>query len=216
MRITTTLLSLSVMAGASVAQDLPDACSQLADVTVGQFAEYRLNSPQMGGPVDIRIAIVGTEDVDGASFQWHEMKMSMPQGEMVLQMLVPGFPYDPNEVAKLVMKGPGQPAMEMSPSMMAMLGEQGGNNFARDIAKNCEEAEKVGDESVTVTAGSFDTEHYRITTPENGEAWISHDVPFGLVKMNGSEGVSVELIGYGRDAMSSITETPQKMPGLPE
>ncbi len=216
MRITTTLLSLSVMAGASVAQDLPDVCGQLSDVTVGQFAEYRLNTPQMGGPVEMRIAIVGTEDVNGARFQWHEMRMTMPQGEMVLQMLVPGFPYDPSDVAKLVMKGPGQPAMEISPSMMAMLGEQGGNNFVSDIAKACEEAEKVGDESVTVTAGSFDTEHYRVTTPDTADAWISHDIPFGIVKLNGPEGVSLELLVYGSDAMSSITERPQKMPGLPE
>jgi len=97
-----------------------------------------------------------------------------------------------------------------------MMQQLGANNFAADIVKSCETAEKIGDESITVPAGSFDTEHYRITTPETAEAWISAAVPFGIVKMNSPEGVSMELLGHGKDALSSITETPRKMPGLRE
>lgn len=216
MRITTTLLSLSVVASTSVAQNLPGVCGKLSDVTVGQFAEYRISIPQMGGPVDMRLAIVGTEDVGGASFQWHEIMMDTPQGLMIIQMLVPGFPYESSDVVKMIMKGAGQPAMEMPPTMMAMIQQQGANNFAADIVKSCETAEKIGDESITVPAGSFNTEHYRITTPERAEAWISAAVPFGIVKMNGPEGLSMELLSHGKDALSSITETPQKMPGLRE
>jgi hypothetical protein len=216
MRITTILLSLSVVASTSVAQKLPGVCGKLSDVTVGQFAEYRVTIPQMGGPMDMRLAIVGTENVEGTSFQWHEMKMDTPQGLMIMQMLVPGFPYESSDIVKMIMKGAGQPAMEMPASMIAMMQQQGGTNFAADIVESCETAEKVGDESITVPAGSFHTEHYRITTPEKAEAWISAVVPFGLVKMNGPEGVSMELLSHGKDAMSSITETPQKMPGLRE
>jgi hypothetical protein len=213
MRITTTLLAVSAMATPTFAQDLPQICRDVANVTVGQFAEYRVNVPQMGGPVDMRLAIVGTEDVDGVTHQWHEMKMLMPQGEMIMQMLVPSFPYGPEDINKLVMKGPGQPAMELSPSMMAMMQQQGGANFASDILQSCKSAEKMGDEAVTVPAGSFNTEHYRVSDPEPAEAWISTDVPFGIVKMIGPEGVSMELTGHGMDATSSITETPQRMPG---
>jgi len=216
MRIMTILLSLSVLADTSVAQNLPGVCGELSDVTVGQFAEYRITVPQMGGPLDMRLAIVGAEDVGGTSFQWHEIKMDTPQGLMIMQMLVPGFPYEPSDVVKMIMKGAGQPAMEMPASMMAMMQRQGANNFAADIVKSCETAEKVGDESITVPAGSFNTEHYRTTTPEAAEAWISAAVPFGIVKMNGPEGVSMELLSHGRDATSSITGTPQKLPGLRE
>ena len=209
MRTLTTAFSLFCFAGTAAAQGLPGVCGKLSDVSVGQFAEYRVNAPQIG-LVDMRIAIVGTEDVGGAAFQWHEMKINMPQGEMVMQMLVPRFPYEPGDVTKLVMKGPGQPAMELPSSMMAMMKQQGGNNFASDIAKSCEMAERVGTESVTVPAGSFDAEHYRVTTPDSAEAWISTDVPFGIIKMTGPDGISMELIGHGQDATSSITEAPQK------
>ena len=61
--------------------------------------------------------------------------------------------------------------------------------------------------------GTFETEHYRVTEPEPAEAWLSRDVPFGIVKMTGPDGVSMALTGHGTDAQSSITETPQKMPG---
>lgn len=215
MRTIPTLLSLSVLASASAAQDLPGVCGTLSEVSVGQFAEYRVNVPQMG-LVDMRIAIVGTEDVGGEAFQWHEMKVNMPQGEMVMQMLVPKFPYEPGDVTRMIMKGPGQPAMEMPTSMMAMMQQQGGNNFASDIAKSCAMAERVGNESISVAAGSFNADHYRVTTPDEAEAWISADVPFGIVKMTGPDGISMELVSHGKDATSSITETPVKMPGSPE
>ena len=46
------------------------------------------------------------------------------------------------------------------------------------------------------------------------DIWISADVPFGVIKMAEPDGKGLELIAYGADAESSITETPQTMPGM--
>ena len=44
---------------------------------------------------------------------------------------------------------------------------------------------------------------------------VSPDVPFGVIKLADADGKGLELLAYGTDAESSITETPQKMPGSP-
>ena len=213
MRIASAIITLSVAALPVLAQDLPGVCGELANPAVGSWASYTLTVPQMGGSFAMRLAVVNSEESAGSTMFWHEMKLDTPQGEMIIQVLVPSFPYGSSDVSRMVMKAPGQPAMELPSSMMAMIEQQGGRNFASEILKGCASAEKIGDESVTVAAGSFETEHYRVTQPEAAEAWLARDVPFAIVKMNGPEGVSMELTGHGTDAQSSISEMPQNPPG---
>jgi hypothetical protein len=61
------------------------------------------------------------------------------------------------------------------------------------------------------------TVHFRSTDQAHpGEGWVSADVPFGLVKMTfdvNGKGEMV-LLSHGKDAKSSITETPRDMPGM--
>jgi hypothetical protein len=72
---------------------------------------------------------------------------------------------------------------------------------------------RIGEESVTVPAGTFHTIHYRNTDSGN-EVWVSTSIPFGMVKNHMARGGDIVLTGMGTDAKSQITETPQEMPGM--
>lgn len=205
-----------VFAAPASAQSLAEACETVGDVTIGQWAEYEATIPQMGNdPMTMRIAIVGTEEADGVEHFWHELQMAAPQGQMIMQMLVPRYPFDAGEIKGLVMKAGDQPAMRMPDQMIGMMlqrmGDAGG--FASEAAKNCEGAELVGTERVEVPAGAFEAMHLRSTKGDDTQVWVSLDVPFGIIKMEGADGQRMVLVGHGMDAESAITETPQTMPG---
>ncbi len=208
MRTITTLFTLAVLAIPLSAQ-APNACSMLPDLNVGHWSSYTVDVPEMGGTMNLRLAVVGTDQVDGATHHWVEMKMNAPMGEMIMQVLVPGYPYDEDDISQMIMKAPGQAATRMTPEMLSMMRRQGAAaNPAGDIVKTCQEAQKIGDETVVVGAGSFDTEHYRVTEPESVDAWISSAIPFGIVKIMGDDVPTMELQGHGTDATSSITDIP--------
>jgi hypothetical protein len=95
----------------------------------------------------------------------------------------------------------------------------------------CADLTKVGEETVTVPAGTFKTTHYHFKSDRNvngmqisseGDVWVNPDVPFGMVKesgktsgMRGEQEMTMVLTATGKDAKSSITETPQEMgPGM--
>ncbi len=113
----------------------------------------------------------------------------------------------------------------MAESMMQAMGTE--ISYAYDF---------VGDEDVTVKAGSFPARKIRgtgaveikvifkkISVTSSNTAWISDRVPFGMVK---SEGESItngktsthssELLEYGESgAVSKITKTPEELPAMP-
>jgi len=78
----------------------------------------------------------------------------------------------------------------------------------------CEEVTLVGQEKVTVPAGTFNAKHYHSTKYEN-DSWVDPGLSFGMVKAIGKHH-DIERIRDGNGAKSSITETPQEMPGMGE
>jgi hypothetical protein len=75
-----------------------------------------------------------------------------------------------------------------------------------DIA---DKAEALGTESVTVPAGTFTCQHYRMKDG-SGEAWVSDKVgPWGLVK-GVNKGETMVLTKAITDAKDHITGTPKK------
>ena len=159
----------------------------------------------------MRMAIVGQETANGTPHYWYELKMSSQRGNMIMQALVPGWPYDQGQIAGMIMKAGDRPAMRLPSQMIGMMSRRpGGSSPARDLLKECTSAEVVGTESVTVPAGTFDALHLHATAGQQADVWVSPDVPFGLVRMKGADG-EMELTGKGTDATSSITETPQGM-----
>jgi hypothetical protein len=224
MRTLLALAALGTCASPLAGQSLGEVCRGLADrMTVGSWSEYRMSGPQ--GPMQMRFAVIGKEAVAGQDYIWFELKMGSTQGTMIVQALVPGFPYDQDKIESMVMKMGDQPAMKMPKSMLGMAGQamRGQNPAAGagDALKKCESAELIGRETIQVPAGQFQTLHFRSTEAgQKGEGWVSQDVPMGIVKMiweasGGSPGGDMVLLGHGKDAKSSITETPQEMPGMP-
>lgn len=209
---TTAALSLLLLAGPAAAQSVEELCATATNVSVGQWARYRLTMPQMDNePMEMRMAIVGEEAVNGAPHYWFELNMAASQGTMIMQVLVPGWPYDADQVAGMIMKAGDQPAMRMPAQMMGMMAQRApGGNVARDMLKECRNADIVGTERVTVPAGTFEAVHLRSTADGGADIWAAAAMPFGLIRMQGRAGEMV-LLGHGTDATSSITETPRGM-----
>lgn len=94
----------------------------------------------------------------------------------------------------------------------------------------------IGDEDVTVPAGSFPARKIqgtgtaemkvifkKVSVTSNNTAWLSDQVPFGMVKSEGesitngkTSSHSSELLEYGDSgAVTQITKTPEDLPAMP-
>jgi hypothetical protein len=155
----------------------------------------------------LEFAVLGKEDMGGKTGYWVEMIMTNPgeRGDFIVKVLET---VDANTITytRWIMQMPGQQPMEMDANMMNMAGQRGHQTQTTDFR---DKAELVGTESVTVPAGTFTCEHYRMKDG-SGEAWISDKVsPWSLVKMQNSERTTV-LAKVTTDVKDRITGTPTK------
>ena len=177
---------------------------------VGKWAEW-----DMAGTGRMRVAVVGTERRDGAHHVWIEMNMRGGQGAMVMKFLVPKYPYATEDVKEVIVKPEGRPAMKLPAGMLRQMGQQQQEDPAREFARRCAEARRVGAERITVPAGTFATQHWQ--DAETGHnVWVSASVPFGMVQAEGKDGKHrMVLVDHGNGATTAITEEPMAMPGMP-
>ncbi len=210
-----TLLSAAALVVVAVnplaAQDRAAACAAVSDSEIGYWAEFDLSGAPGAEVSSLRFALV--ERPAEADKTWYEFSAVTNQGQVVVQLDVPGWPFDSNDVTGVIIKMAGQPAMRMPNEMISMMQQQMGENPMADFAEKCASSEVMGNESVDVAAGTFSTVHLK-SDDDGSEAWISPDVPFGIVKGTVPDGGVLELKGFGRDAESSIPEEPQMMPGM--
>jgi hypothetical protein len=169
---------------------------------VGSGAAYETENG--GRKSEIEITVVGREDVGGKQGVWMEIGMNAPEagGQMYMKtlMVIDGTNAS---VTRMIMQPPG-----MGPMEMPMGGMMGGAQqpSATDVR---ETAERVGAETVTTPAGTFNTEHYR-AKDGSWDAWISTEVaPWGLVK-SVSRGTTMTVTRLITNAQSRITGTPQR------
>ncbi len=173
---------------------------------VGSGASYEIT--QQDKKTNFDFAIVGKEDMGGKPGFWIETSAVDPRGggEMIIKMLET---VDGNTVshAKTVIQMAGQPPMEIDANTMnSMAGRRAPQNTDADFR---DKAELVGTESITVPAGTYSCQHYRMKDG-SGDAWISDKVvPWGLVKMT-DKGRTVVLAKAITDAKDRITGTPVK------
>jgi hypothetical protein len=203
------LLLLTCTAGGVSAQEGNDCLKNLKWPGVGNWATYQSVLNQKPGVA--RYAVVGTENRNGAEMKWIEYKLvgGKSNDTTVFQMLVPGGPNELGQVEEVVMKSGGRKAMKMTGMMMKMVrGQLEKNSFLNNM---CEGVALVGEESVTVPAGTFKTYHFH-NSKYNSDSWISPSVPFAMVKATGKDH-EIALTAVGTGATSSITETPQDMMG---
>jgi hypothetical protein len=176
---------------------------------VGSGATYQIktaNNPD----VQFSYAVVGKE---GDAY-WMEIRSATPRGSMVMKQLMsmPGAGQTP-QIQRMIMQAAGQPPMEMPVSMLqgaAGRSSMQGGSGPRALG------EKVGTETVTVPAGTFECEHYRsASNGKTADVWVSAKVsPYGLVKMISGE-TRMELQKVLAHETSQITGEPTKLPGFP-
>lgn len=200
------------LAGAAEAQDLSTLCNQVGDVQVGQWAEYEMKGGGKDGTHRMRLAIIGAKPGADETAYWVEMKMAGKEGEMITQVLVSGYPYQPDDIEEMVMKAGKEPAMKMPRQMLGMMRGRMPKSPTMGDADRCGQARVVGWESVVVPAGEFRALHFE-PVDSKANVWATQEVPFGMVKVV-DEKIELVLLAHGKDAKSSISETPVSMPGM--
>ncbi|HEY6293153.1 MAG TPA: hypothetical protein VI455_16500, partial [Terriglobia bacterium] len=171
-----------------------------------------------GAEVQWTYAVVGKESVDGADGYWLEMRTAAQKGgTMIMKQLMVVSPGGA-QIKRMIVQVPGRPPMELPVGMMAPgMGRAKGETPAPS-SKGID-GEKLGSESVTVPAGTFECDHYRSTVEgKSSDVWVSMKVaPYGLVKMT-SPDRSMVLEKVLEHETSQIQGEPQKMtmPGMPQ
>jgi len=200
-------LVASLVAAPAAAQNV---CAEYAQTPpLGSWSEWQSKDGK------VRLAVIGTEKKEGKDLYWMEMQGAQtgPPGKAqkgIIQVLVGSFPYDAASVQGMVMKVEGQPAMKASEQMLSMMRSHMADSPASSMLRDCTSITKVGEETISVPAGSFKTVHLKDSKSGN-DIWASKEVPFGLVKGSTAKSGEFVLVATGTGAKSSITETPMDM-----
>jgi hypothetical protein len=150
---------------------------------VGSGAAYQFTGKKE--TANFAYAVVGKEQVEGNEGYWLEIRMNNQKmkGEMVMKELMVMNGSQP-EIKRLITQPPGRPPMELPSAMLGMFTSHtpaatGGNE------KNGGLGENIGTESITVPAGTFECDHYRMQQEGSSvNLWVSTKVsPYGVVKM---------------------------------
>ncbi len=184
----------------------PPAMQGVFNPVVGSGAAYELTDKKQQKNT-MEITVVGKETVNGKEAFWMETGVQDPKSGMLIYMKMLIAPAEGNAVTeRMIMQIPGQPnPMEISMTMQA---HRGGD--AKPQATDFRtKAERVGTESITVPAGTFECEHWKMSDG-SGEVWFSAKVaPWGMVKYT-SKDSSMVLTKVITDAKDHITGTPVK------
>ena len=192
------------------AQSFSELCRTIRMVRLGQWASYALTASSAQGST-MRLAIIGSETFGDSTYYWYEIttekRDKAPADRTVMQALVAGLGTATPSVRSYVVKSGDRPALKVPDLMISMMSRQISQGVASETARRCSNGVVVGWETVTVPAGRFRALHVRSA---DGDAWVTADVPFGMVRVHGSDGTDMILTGRGMDAKSSITEQPQE------
>jgi len=171
--------------------------------TIGSGSAYEVTTTD-GNKKEMEITVVGKEDVSGKQGYWIEFGMNEPQaGGQVYGKTLTVIDGNNASVTRMIVQTP-----QMGPMEMPM---QAAPNMQKPTPADVRNsAEKVGTESVTTPAGTFNCDHYKA---KDGawDAWISTQViPWGVVKSTSKDG-NMTLTRVITGATDHITGTPQSM-----
>jgi hypothetical protein len=223
----------------------------LSVTTQGSWQEREQTTTNEKGEktvLSIRVSLVGEEVRDGEPCVWIESELQMTRVDrkgkskqekpIVSKALVKrsALSVDPtnalrnpfDQAVEIITQVGDQDPMRFSGKMLGKAGDILGVQVSYAF-------QEQGTESVTVPAGTFQTLHLkgsgsastkivikRIEVQSQGDFWYSAQVPFGLVKGQGTDVVNgksqswtTELKSYGTSgAATKITKPPQDMPEL--
>ena len=176
---------------------------------IGEWAEMSWETEDKKTPDRVRMGVIKEEQRAGKQMYWFQMIMDNKGKRTIVQTL---NSWDVTALssprpAEVVMKMGDQPAMKMSGDMV------GQSPAAKtDWREFCAKSKFIGEESVTVPAGTFKTRHYQ---SEEGDTWVSLDAPvWHLVKMTTKKGKTMVLSAKGTGAKNEITEQPVDMKSM--
>lgn len=181
----------------------------------GSWAEYQVKTTK-GDQGTMRFVSLGKEGREGKDFHWVEMQMTNPKGQyMAMKMLVPEWPADQAEVQEIIMQSEGQP-QPMKFSKEAISNVRGAMTQNRmDLSELCKKAKLVGNEKVTVPAGSFDARKFEYSGDEGKTtAWLTKKSPFGWVRSVSDKGDEMVMLSSGTGGKSKIVGEAKEMPGM--
>lgn len=189
----------------------------------GVWAQYAVLDKATMKESKMRMAIVG---VEGDSY-WYEVWLQDKESRNVIKLLVNGDPNNSENIQRMIMKSGDAQAIEM-PRDFVVMGRQMAVHMFETRAGVGEKpgpevkVEKIGERSVTVPAGTFTTVQSRIVGAggkEMGTFDLSEKIPpFGVVTSETAQ-TKMDLLSFGSDAKTAITEEPIPMtmpPGMPQ
>jgi hypothetical protein len=145
--------------------------SDIFKPVVGSGGLYEMQRTGKDKPTQMEMTIVGKEMVDGQQGWWMEVGHEGPKsasGELMYSKVLVTNEFD---MKKIVFQMPGQPAMEMP-----FDSKDKTNNHMKD---EMQKWHKVGSESITVPAGTFEAFKAEITAGDGGAEkitmWIAKD-----------------------------------------
>lgn len=193
------------------------AAAQLCEGAVraparGGWAEYVVQTPRGQGTTTVRYAIVGGEERGGRPFVRFETRVRGSGGSVVTQALVPGFPYESAALQEVIVQRGSETPVRWGPALLVRARSAPHSALTQLIVAACTGAALVGEEEVTVPAGAFRARHFR-NAEAGSDIWVRDEVPFGIVKLTGSGGSSLELLDLGGGGRSSVTGTPRVVNG---
>lgn len=194
-------VGLAVSASAQFDMKMPNVRG-IWDPALGSGAVYQFDGKQ--GKGETEYAIVGTESVAGKPGHWLEMAIKSNEGLTVMKTLMV---MDSNslQMKRMIMQPPGEDPMEFPMEMMM----RGGGSKETQTADFRNDAELVGSETITVPAGTFTCQHYRMKD-KSSDVWVAEKVaPYGLVKMTSKDG-NMTLVKVLTNAKTKIRGTPRK------
>jgi len=186
----------------------PNLPGMQLDLDEGSGAEYQ------GGSLSLTFAIIGEENVDGQDGHWLEARLEgVPslQGELIFKILMVGSVKD-LQSKRTIVQLPGWPPIEASPSQIRRYGLEFDKTQRASDAPPA--AQLVSpNERVTVPAGSFDCQHFRITIQgKSTDYWTSSSAhAWGMVslKVEGREIWTLKRVLEGEK--SQILGEPKQM-----
>ena len=200
----------------------------------------------------VKTSMIGKEERDGELHYWIEMyatsfkvkkngKRKKTGKPVVMKSLIPAsvLTDDPENVfnnlrafgVETIVQSGNEDPMRITKGNGFLASVMSGTNM--EIKYNFEE---LGNESVEVSAGKFSAKKMKgegnasmkvalrkYTIESTSTVWLSDDVPFGIVKLEGvtttngkTSSQTAELLEYSTSgAVSAITKTPRDMPSIP-
>ncbi len=137
-------------------QTAPD-CSEFTTLPpVGSWVEHRGTDPRSGESGLIRMAIVAEEMRRGNKYLRMETQVQEKTKRIIMQFLMASDPNAPIAVVEGVIKQDNQPAMKVPGEVIGMM--QG--PLMMHAREKCKAMTLVGEETITVPAGTFKVKHY--------------------------------------------------------